>query len=193
MPATSRPGNRFAEIVQQKALARADVEHAHARLDAVSGDHGVRDLAPAAVIFVAAIAGFAAAIPVVVVELDRHLGDLGLVALRDAREIVAFGGLVNQADKLTIGHEGSLLPVVSRDGGLDFGYPGVGLGELLGGADRAIGFTGKCPPRRIEGHKIIQDDAGPFDVITVRAATRQRAIAAASRANPCAIRSMKWA
>ena len=105
MPATSMPGHGLAEIVQQKALAGADIEHAHAGLDAVGCDHGVGDLAPAAVIFVAAIAGLAAAVPIIVVEFYRHLGDFGLVALGDAREIVALGRFVDQADELTIGHQ----------------------------------------------------------------------------------------
>ena len=108
MPGDLETRHGLAEIVQQKALARADVEHPHAGLDAIGGDHRVGDLAPAAVIFVAAIAGLAAAVPIVVVEFHRHLGDIGLVALGDARQIVALGRFMDKADELPIGHKSLL-------------------------------------------------------------------------------------
>ena len=118
MPSDLDARHGLAEIMQQKALAGADVEHAHARLDAIGRNHRIGNFAPAAVIFVAAIAGLAAAVPIVVVELHRELGDLRLVALGDAREIVALGRFVNEADELTIGHKS----LSSRDSPIDRGF-----------------------------------------------------------------------
>src|ERR1700730_5557325 len=93
----------LAKVMQQEAFTGADIENAHARLDAIGGDHGVGHLAPAAVVLVAAVAGLAAPVPIIVVEFDGELGDLGFVAPSDAGEVIARSRLVYEAYELSQG------------------------------------------------------------------------------------------
>ena len=105
MPRTSTPGTSLGEIIEDKPLAASHIQNLHAGLDAVMGDQVVGHDAPAAVIFVSAITGIAAAIPIVIGELDRQLGDLCLVALVHAGQIIARGGFVDFRDEINVGHK----------------------------------------------------------------------------------------
>ena len=93
------------EIVEDEALAAADVEDAVARLDAVVLDHGVGHLPPAAVVAVAAVAGLAVAVPVVDVPFLGQPGGFGLGKLGHPRHVVALRALVDRGKKIDVSHE----------------------------------------------------------------------------------------
>src|SRR5882672_1507276 len=146
--------------MQQEALARADIEHAHARFDTVCGDHRVRHLAPTAIVFVAAIAGLAAAVPIVVVEFHRHFGHFGLVALRDARLVVSLGRFVDEADELPIGHYGSF--GLLNSSGENFAELRSGFFDLPGATLIPFIRSGKGSARGADRQEIVENDADPF-------------------------------
>src|ERR1700730_8660974 len=91
----------LAKVMQQEAFAGADIENAHAWLDAIGGDHRVGHLAPPAIVLVAAVAGLAAPVPIIAIEFDGELRDLGFVALGDASEVIALSRLVYEAYELS--------------------------------------------------------------------------------------------
>ncbi len=91
-------GQQQLELVQQKALAAADVEDANLALEAVQIDQRLRDRLPAALdVAIAAIAVAPVAVPVVgLVFLGlEHAVDL---LVHHAADIVPLGHLVQRGD-----------------------------------------------------------------------------------------------
>src|SRR5258708_6897065 len=66
-------GPRRREAVQRNPVPGADIRAAPAGLDPIGGAPRFAPFPPPPLFFVPAIAGLAAAIPVIVIELDRHL------------------------------------------------------------------------------------------------------------------------
>ena len=63
-PKASRPGQSLEQVLDQKALGGADVEHAVAGLQIEMRDHVLGHRNPAAVIAIAAVAVFARAVEI---------------------------------------------------------------------------------------------------------------------------------
>ncbi|GMO42877.1 hypothetical protein BwSH14_55410 [Bradyrhizobium ottawaense] len=103
MPAILR-SDKLAELVEQIALAAADVEHAHAGLDAVAIDQGLGERAPASVITIAAIAVAPVAVPVVLPPLPRDGGGFCLVVLDHALNVVPPGRCVHRLEQVDLAH-----------------------------------------------------------------------------------------
>ena len=97
-------GHGAGELVQEKALAAADIEDAIAGLQAVVLGHGFGDRQPAAVVPVAAVSVLPLAVPVVLAVLLGDLRAVGLVVLDDTADIVALGPVMQGADEIYVSH-----------------------------------------------------------------------------------------
>lgn len=96
-------GHRLHQVVQEKCLTTADIQHFVASLEAVVRDHGVGDFTPAPIVFVTPIAGMTVAVPVIVIPFLRGSG-FGLGIFGHAHDVIAFGRLVNRREKIDISH-----------------------------------------------------------------------------------------
>ena len=102
-PNASRPGQTFMQVLDQEALAAADVEHAVAGLQAEVLDHVLGDRDPAAVVAVAAVAVFARSVEILLAVLAGDADVLG--ALRGGPLLDVALGFRIPAQKIDFGQQ----------------------------------------------------------------------------------------
>src|SRR6185312_7886905 len=93
------------ELVEQVALAAADIEHPHSTLDAVTIDQRLGQRPTAPVITIAAIAVAAFAVPIVTPPLPGDGGGFGLVMLDHALDVIALRGGMQGLNEVDFGHD----------------------------------------------------------------------------------------